>query len=99
MANKYQCLKGDIETLSRLMITSKNKDEFRRFQTIWLRIAKEMSVDKIAEITCYSRSWVRQLHSLYKHKGIEGILISPKGGRHNENMTLEEEIKFLEPFF
>ena len=80
------------------MRTSKNKDEFRRFQAIWLRIAKEKSVDKTSEITCYSRSWIRQLHSLYKHKGVEGILISPKGGRHNENMTLEEEIKFLEPF-
>ena len=65
MANKYQFLRGDIKTLARLMRTSKSKEEFRRFQAIWLRIAKEMSVDKTSEITCYSRSWIRQLHSLY----------------------------------
>jgi len=71
MANKYQELSGDIGLLSKKMRSAKNKDEFRRFQVVWLRMKKGLSVEQIAEATCYSLSWVRQLHSLYKQGGTE----------------------------
>ena len=80
------------------MKKSKDKDEFRRFQAVWLRMAKGLSVEKISKITCYSKSWVRRLHSLYKNGGIEELAVSARGGRHNENMTLKEEEKFIAPF-
>ncbi len=98
MANKYQSLPGDESALFSSMQQSKNKDEFRRYQSVWLRLSKGLSFKYIADITCYSESWVRQLHTLYRKGGLEAILVSPKGGRHNENMSLEEEDAFIAPF-
>ncbi len=98
MGNKYKTLSGDTKELSKRMKSSRNKDEFRRFQAIWLRIEKGLTVEEISDITCYSKSWIRQLHSQYRHKGIEGLSISSRGGRYHENMTPEEETKFIEPF-
>jgi transposase len=98
MANKYQELSGDVGLLSKKMRSAKNKDEFRRFQVVWLRMKKGLSVEQIAEATCYSASWVRQLHSLYKQGGIKAISASKRGGRYHENMSTEEEVVFLDPF-
>jgi transposase len=98
MSNKYQALCCDISDLESRMRLSKNKDEFRRFQSIWLRVSKGLSVSEIASATCYSASWIRQLHSLYKHGGSDAIAISEKGGRYNENMSKSEEDIFIKPF-
>lgn len=98
MSNKYQPLSCDISELEFRMRTSKNKDEFRRFQAIWLRASKGLSVNEIAAATCYSVSWIKQLHSIYKHEGIEAIALSEKGGRRNENMSTSEEDAFIKPF-
>jgi hypothetical protein len=86
MSNKYQSLSCDISELESRMRSSKNKDEFRRFQVVWLRASKGLSVSEIAAATCYSVSWIRQLHSIYRHDGIDAIALSEKGGRRNENM-------------
>lgn len=98
MSNKYQALPCDISELESRMRLSKNKNEFRRFQAIWLRVSKGLSVDEIALATCYSASWVRQLHSLYKRGGCDSIATSEKGGRRNENMSVAEEDTFIKPF-
>jgi len=98
MSNKYKVLNGDVNALELRMRSSENKDEFRRFQTVWLRLSKGLSVKEIAQVTCYTESWVRQLHSLYRAGGLEVLFISKKGGRNNENMTLEQENEFIAPF-
>lgn len=99
MSNKYQILSCDISELESRMGTSKNKDEFRRFQAVWLRAFKGLSVNEIAAATCYSAGWIRHLHSIYRHKGCAGIALSKKGGRRNENMSKAEEDAFIKPFF
>lgn len=98
MSNKYQSLSCDISELESRMRSSKNKDEFRRFQVVWLRASKGLSVNEIAAATCYSVSWIRQLHSIYRHDGIDAIALSEKGGRRNENMPESEENVFINPF-
>lgn len=98
MSNKYQSLSCDISELESRMRLSKNKDEFRRFQAIWFRSSKGLLVDEIAAATCYSASWIRQLHSIYKHGGCDAIAVSEKGGRRNENMSIAEEDAFIKPF-
>ena len=95
MANKYQALSGDISELESGMRFSKDKDEFRRFQAVFLRIAQALSVEEISLITCFSASWVRQLHSLYRRNGAAALLSSPKGGRYHENMSQAEEDAFI----
>ena len=98
MSNKYQAMPCDISELAFRMRTSKNKDAFRRFQVIWLRASKGFSVKEISSATCYSVSWVRQLHSLYRQGGVDSIALSEKGGRRNENMSSSEEDAFIKPF-
>lgn len=98
MSNKYQSLSCNISELESRMRTSKNKDEFRRFQVVWLRASKGLSVNEIAAATCYSVSWIRQLHSIYRQEGIDAIALSEKGGRYNENMSESEEDAFIKPF-
>ncbi len=80
------------------MRSSRNKDEFRRFQVVWLRVLKGFSVNEIAAATCYSTSWVKQLHSIYRQDGLDAIALSEKGGRRNENMSKSEEDIFIKPF-
>ena len=98
MSNKYQSFSCDISELESRMRTSTNKDEFRRFQVIWLRASKGFSVNEIASATCYSVSWIRQLHSIYRHEGIDAIGLSEKGGRRNENISESKEAAFIKPF-
>lgn len=98
MSNKYQSMSCDISELELRMRTSKNKDEFRRFQVVWLRASKGFSVKEISAATCYSVSWIRQLHSIYRQGGIDAISLSEKGGRRNENMSSSEEDAFIKPF-
>jgi len=98
MSNKYQVLRGDIEELAMRMKTAKKKDEFRRFQVMFLRLSKGLPVAEIAELTCYSKSWIRQLHSIYRYGGVEELAVAERGGRYHENMTVSEEGEFIEPF-
>ena len=79
MSNKYQAMPCDISELAFRMRTSKNKDAFRRFQVIWLRASKGFSVKEISSATCYSVSWVRQLHSLYRQGALTPLLCQKKG--------------------
>ncbi len=98
MSNKYKSMPCNISELEFRMRTSKNKDEFRRFQVVWLRASKGFSVKEISSATCYSVSWIRQLHSLYRQGGVDSIALSEKGGRRNENMSPSEEDAFITPF-
>lgn len=73
MSNKYQPLPGDIVELREGMNKSSDKEEFRRFQAIYLRKAHNLSVKEISEITCFSVGWIGQLHSTYRHEGVNGL--------------------------
>jgi transposase len=39
------------------------------------------------------------LHSKYQKTGEAALLVSTRGGRHRENLSLEEEKELLGPFF
>jgi transposase len=80
------------------MKESKNADEYRRIQCVYLGILyPNMSAKKIGEVTLYSESRVWAIHADYRKKGLSG-LFDARGGRYRENMTLAEEAEFLEPF-
>ena len=53
---------------------------------------------EIAELTGVSLSTVNRAHMAYDHGGVNAFRPKPTGGRRNENMTLEEERKFLDRF-
>jgi Winged helix-turn helix len=53
---------------------------------------------EIAERTGVSLSTVNRAHMAYDNGGVNALRPKPTGGRRNENMTLEEERKFLSRF-
>lgn len=95
MGMKYTKLSGDLQLIEDLMKSSDKSEEFRRFQAVYLRISLNISVEDIAKITCFSESWVRQLHHCYKKSGIDGLKSKPKGGINNELFSKSQEVEFL----
>jgi len=78
--------------------TAENKDVLRRAQAIYCRAAHNMALSQIAEITGYTVSTIRKLHSLFLREGMGMFDLCGRGGRRNNLMTPAEEAIFLEPF-
>ena len=96
MGNRYQDLAGDKERLKAAMEEAPSLPEFRRYQAVYLRLAHGMTVAQIADMTCYSVSWVKSLHSLYRHHGLEGLKGGNHGGRRREALSKEKENLILQ---
>jgi len=91
-------LEGNTDELVKAMKESKNSNEHRRIQSVYLGIKNpEMPTREIAKITLYSESRIAAIYAKYRSGGIEA-LADGRGGRYREYMTLEEEIKFVESF-
>jgi transposase len=90
-----QRAKGELQ---RLMQQAKNVSEFRRIQCVWLRAALDMSVEAIAEATGLAHASIRCYHSRYMKKGKAALLGPGRGGRRNENLSVEEESALLARF-
>jgi len=91
-------LEGNIEEIAEAMKNSKNRNEYRRIQCVYLGLrTPEMPSREIAEITLFSERRVRAIYEKYRKGGIEA-LSDGRGGRYREYMSIEEEKSFLEPF-
>jgi len=95
MPRGYQALEMDIEAIEKGMKEAENASDFKRYQTFYLRLKKELPVEKISEITGLAKSTIRNLHSRCRQKGTKAIKTRKRGGKHNYYLTLEEERKFL----
>jgi len=91
-------LEGDVESISSAMKASKNADEYRRIQCVYLGILyPEMTAKQIGKITQYCESRVWAIHAKYCKEGLCSLSDS-RGGSYREYMTFDEEVRFLEPF-
>lgn len=95
MPRGYQKLEIDREELKYLMDEAKNRDEFRCFQALHLRVKENMSASAIAKVTGFSVSHVHSIHSLACIKGIASLIRGKKGGRNRSYLTMEEEAEML----
>ena len=87
------------ERLHTLLKESQTKSEFQRVQCLWLREALDLSSKEIGLAIGWDPSSVRRLQSKYLKEGEAALLVSARGGRHRENLSLEEEKELLGPFF
>jgi transposase len=87
------------ERLSLLLKKSETKLEFQRIQCLWLRSSLSLSSQDIATAIGWNPSSVRRIQASYLKKGETALLVNDRGGRHRENMSIEEEKELLEPFF
>ncbi|WP_425361788.1 winged helix-turn-helix domain-containing protein [Candidatus Tisiphia endosymbiont of Mystacides longicornis] len=95
MARGYQKLEINPEEVRVLMNNSNSKDEFRRYQALYLRVSEKMSAHLIAKITCFSISHIHSIHSFARNKGITSLASAKKGGRNRSYLTIEEERQML----
>lgn len=91
MPKGYQKLEMGVEEVKFLMNNSKSKDEFRRYQALYLRVSEKMPTSLIAKITGFSVSHVHTIHSYARTKGIASLASGMRGGRNRSYMSLEEE--------
>lgn len=91
MSRSYNVLNIEAEEVKQLMNASKSKDEFRRYQSLYLRVSNQSPVPLIAQITGLSISHIHKIHSLCFRNGIKAIASQPKGGRRRSYLSIEEE--------
>jgi transposase len=87
-----------LDQLASSLKSTRTKSEFQHVQCIWLRAAFGLSASQIATAIGWHVSSVRRIHALYLKKGPVAFQCPVKGGRHRQNITTEEEERFLADF-
>ena len=86
-----KCSQDQVKRLKKALQREKDPVVRQRIQMILLR-EDGKTQPEIAEST------VNRAHMAYDGGGVNALRPKPTGGRRNENMTLEEEKKFLARF-
>jgi transposase len=89
---------GAAERLAAMLKEAKNKAEYQRIQCVWLRAALGLRAAQIATALGWQVDSVRQVHSDYLRQGEAVLRSKPSGGRHRQNLTIEQEQELLLPF-
>jgi transposase len=89
---------GAAERLAALLKDAKSKAEYQRIQCVWLRAALGLRAAQIATASGWQVGSVRQVHSDYLRQGEAVLQDKPSGGRHHQNLTVEQEKEWLLPF-
>ncbi len=83
------------EELIERMELSENKQQFRRWQALYLIQTQGLSSAEIAEIVRVKSGTVIQWVYLYNNKGKESLAFKGSGGRRRCHMSYDAEISFL----
>jgi len=89
---------GTAEKMAALIKQETDVLALKRIQCIYLRSKFNYSAKVISEIVGFHKQTVLNLHSRFLKVGELCLELKKKGGRMRANMSLEEEIKFLETF-
>ena len=82
-----------------LMVEAKNLEEFKRFQSIYLRVNEGLTVKQISRIVGLAESSIHNLHTLCRQKGLDALKTIGRGGRKRSYLSLEEEKSILEEIY
>lgn len=89
----------DKDALSARMTATSDKNEYRRLQCLWFRVARpEMTTADIALATGFSRRRVEDLLEAYRRSGDFSFAADRRGGRYHQNLTVAEETNLLDSF-
>jgi transposase len=89
---------GAAERLAVLLQQVNNKTEYQRIQCVWMRAALGLGAAQIATALGWQAGSVRQVQAAYLRQGETALASKPKGGRHRQNLTVEQEKELLVPF-
>jgi len=85
----------DQEELKKRMKASKQREQFQRWQSIFLT-SKGLSSDVVAEYVGTTQGTIHQWVFEYNHDGPDGFLLRGRGGRRFGLLSLDEERELLE---
>lgn len=77
------------------MEMSENRDQFRRWQAVYLIQTQRLSSAQIGEIVRVTPDTVLHRVHLYNNNGAEILRFRERGGRRRCHMSYDEEISFL----
>jgi transposase len=89
---------GTAERLAVLLPQAKSKAEYQRIQCVWMRAALGLGATQMATALGWQAGSVRQMQADYLRYGEVALASKPKGGRHRQNLTIEQEKELLLPF-
>jgi transposase len=89
---------GAAVRLATMLREATSKAEYQRVQCVWLRAALGLRARQIATALGWQVGSVRQVHSDYLRQGETALRSKPSGGRHRQNLTVEQEKELLLPF-
>src|SRR3954451_14337528 len=89
---------GAAERLAVLLQQAKSKAEYQRIQCVWMRAALALGAAQIATALGWQAGSVRHVQADYLRHGDAALMDKPKGGRHRQNLTIEQEKELLFPF-
>jgi transposase len=84
--------------LAQLLKEVKNKSDYQRVQCVWLRAVLGLNHKEVAQVIGWSESRIKQVWSDYFKYGEDGLVGLGRGGRHHENLSIEEEKTLLSGF-
>lgn len=88
-----------LEQVKEKMKVSKDTKQLRRWQIVYTALLQPRKAEDIATCVGVSKSLVQKIISCYNREGIKAIEIKSCGGRYHEYLSIEEEEKFLAPFW
>ena len=77
---------------------AKSKAEFQRIQCLWLRASLGLNADQVATALGWQPTSVRRLQAQYLKQGEQVLKAVGRGGRRNQNLTVEQERQLLAEF-
>jgi transposase len=94
-------IEGDKPTVARLAERLKKATshaEYQRIQCVLIRATLGSSAAQIAELLGWSTATVHVLHSRWSKEGDAIFDLRPRGGRHHQHLSPEQERQLLAPF-
>jgi len=90
--------KGAAKQLNEALRQAKSKAEFQRIQCLWLRASLGLNADQVATALGWQPTSVRRLQAQYLKEGEQVLRAVGRGGRRNQNLTVEQERQLLTQF-
>ena len=90
--------KGASQQFANALKQAKSKSEFQRVQCLWLRASLGLAADEVATAIGWQPTSVRRLQAQYLKEGKQVLQSVGRGGRRNQNLTVEQERQLLAEF-
>ena len=84
------------EELKEHMYASKERQQFQRWQVIFIMSTRKYSADEVSGLVGVTKGTVYQWVHIYNHKGPDALIMRGRGGRTGGLLTWEEEESLLD---